>query len=197
MLNLTAWSSGMEAAWALREDPAALIFVAKHALAAMQASCGAIMALRAGRALPAWRRATQKALGASWFRLAFNRQGAGPGANPRGAGILILLCALLGLGAMAGAVDGRVAQEAARLAGRSEGAAVALGIEMVYTALFSLAPLLVVSRALRDEKSAVGQALQEEAGFPLARRRALREAQELSKAASPRPARQGGLAKRL
>lgn len=178
-----SWAQACEAVWQMASDPGGRLWSCKWALAAVQASCAALLCLRAGRALPAWNRASKAVYGAGWARLAFQKRSPGSGAHPEGLALYFCGCLMLGAGALAGAFDGRLASEAARLADQSyAGAGAALFIEVFYTLAFSVFPVHLLSKALKDEQTPVGQALQQESGFPLARDRSNKEALLLDQA---------------
>lgn len=152
-----------------------------------QISCAALMALRLCLWLPAWNRAARKTQGVGWASLAFERRAAGPGdgADPRGLAALLVACLMFGASGVASVADGRF-EEALALAAMGSPDWLSIGVGAFYTLMFSLAPLMLLGRALRDETSALGLALQEESGMPRARARAAKEAKELAKAARRR-----------
>lgn len=158
-------------------------------VASVQIGCAALMALRLCRWLPAWSRAARKTHGVGWASLAFERRAAGPGAgaDPRGLAALLVACLMFGAGGVASVVDGRF-EGALESALKGEPDWLSIGMGAVYTLMFSLSPLMLLGRAMRDETSPLGAALQEESGMPLAKARAAKEARELFEAVkAPKP----------
>lgn len=183
-LCLEPWSEGQRAF--------ALVF----ALGAFRVCCLALMIARFLPLLPAWNRACKKVFGLGWFSLSLDKSAGQGGGHPAGLALMLALCSLMGLYGLTQAIGANGAEQAARWAAMAQGGLLASAVTDAFYALaFSLGPLLVLSKALRDESSQVGGFLQEEAGYPLAKERARKLGRELGESCGPAKAK--GAARRL